>query len=206
VQIIGSYEHTPRPAIESAAAPWVTTGFFALEPARVQSALMMLPWVHSVDIRRVWPATVRIILTEKQPIARWGSSYLVTGTAELFASTPYRYPKQLPLILAPNGTEKNVVALFLPMQKALAERGLRLSEAILTPRGAWSLTLDNQVVLVLGRQEPLERLHRFTDAFHRVLGRRLKDAERIDLRYANGIAVKWRAPSQTTQVPEQSLG
>jgi cell division protein FtsQ len=57
-------------------------------------------------------------------------------------------------------------------------------------RGAWRVVLDNDVTLVLGREQVDKRLDRYIAA-----QAALSDLDRpirlIDMRYTNGLAVRW---------------
>ncbi len=56
---------------------WMPT----LKSSQVSSEISALPMIESVKILRIWPNTVRIIVTELTPKARWvqgGKSYLVS--------------------------------------------------------------------------------------------------------------------------------
>ena len=58
-------------------------------------------------------------------------------------------------------------------------------------RGAWTATLNGGAVLVLGRQEPLEKLRRFMWVYKQQLAADFERLKRVDTRYINGLAVSW---------------
>jgi cell division protein FtsQ len=82
---------------------------------------------------------------------------------------------------------------YLAAAPRLTEAGMRLTRLTLDARGAWELTLDNGVTLRLGREHIDERFERFMRAAARIVAARAVEIAYVDLRYANGFAVGWRA-------------
>ena len=68
-------------------------------------------------------------------------------------------------------------------------------------RGAWTLVLENNIKVVVGRSSVNERLERFLDLYTRVLAARAEQIELVDIRYANGVSVKWKP-----QADEENAG
>ena len=54
------------------------------------------------------------------------------------------------------------------------------------------LTLDNQMQVVVDRENYVGKLRRFTRLYRGVLSSDSRGVARVDLRYADGIAVTWR--------------
>ena len=68
-----------------------------------------------------------------------------------------------------------------------ARYGLLLDE-----RGGWRIQLADDAVLVLGHRRPLAALESFAGASAAILASRDGRIERVDLRYSNGFAIRWR--------------
>jgi cell division protein FtsQ len=62
----------------------------------------------------------------------------------------------------------------------------------LEARGAWTLELDNDIKVVVGRENINERLQRFLELYRLRLADKSAEIEQIDIRYTHGVAVKWR--------------
>ena len=60
------------------------------------------------------------------------------------------------------------------------------------------MTTGQGVELLLGRDQIIEKMRRFTAIYQQELVQESDKIARIDLRYANGLAVAWREPSPTT--------
>ena len=63
-------------------------------------------------------------------------------------------------------------------------------------RGQLEAVLSGDLQLVLGGEAFLERMQRFVAIYRRELAPRAAQIERVDLRYATGLAVAFADPSQ----------
>ncbi|MDP1635554.1 MAG: cell division protein FtsQ/DivIB, partial [Gallionellaceae bacterium] len=59
----------------------------------------------------------------------------------------------------------------------------------LSPRYAWQVTLDDGMVIELGRDEMQQRLARFVAVYPYSLAAMARPVRHVDLRYRNGFAV-----------------
>jgi cell division protein FtsQ len=71
----------------------------------------------------------------------------------------------------------------------------------LSPRGGWTLTLASGAEIAIGREHPRERLKRFLDAWPKLAAGRANSPAYIDLRYANGFAVRWAGAAPAAPTP-----
>ncbi|MCK4494035.1 MAG: cell division protein FtsQ/DivIB [Methylococcales bacterium] len=78
------------------------------------------------------------------------------------------------------------------LQKILSPYSLALKAFEVDKRRAWTLKLDNGMVLKLGQKKPLEKLNRFLVSLPILKKKRNRAIARVDLRYANGYAVTWK--------------
>lgn len=167
-------------------------GLVAVDLEEVGAAVRRLPWVDTAAVRRSWPRGIAVFVIEQVPVARWGETGLLNTRGEMFVNDARHVPPELPELIGPPGTERDVTERYLAVQGRLVEAGMRLSSARLDPRGAWEFKLDNGVTLRLGRRQVDERFDRFMNAASRLVAVRAADIDYIDLRYTNGFAVGWR--------------
>jgi cell division protein FtsQ len=161
--------------------------FFTVDLATLRAAFARLPWVRNVSMRRTWPDRLDVTLEEHVPLARWGDSALVNAQGEVFSAA---YDGKLPLFVGPADAAKEIAIQHDYFRRALAAIDKVPEQIQLTPRRAWQIRLDDGTTLELGREHVEARLGRFVAAYrHTVepLGRKI---EVVDLRYANGFAVR----------------
>lgn len=200
VRVAGPFEHVTRVEIEEAIGEELSRGFFRVDVDAVRAAAMALPWVRDASVRRVWPGNVHITVVEREAIARWNDDALLESDGTLFAPRQLASTGSLPLLRGPAGTQLEVLAFYRRLSRAFeALAALPVRQVTLAPRGSWRAVLDGGIELVVGEAPSERRLERIARAFPRIFGDRLGDVERVDMRYASGIAVRWRAPDEQRQ-------
>lgn len=192
VQISGSYGHVNRAQLQQTILPYLQKGFISIDTAGLLDNLQQLPWVNTVTIKRVWPDKLKIVLQEQQPAARFGSTDLINKQGDRFTVDAATIPAGLPLLLGEQGQEKLMLNNYDQMMAILAPLGLRIVTLSLNARESWSLQLSNGIVLLIGRTDPITRLQRFVKVYPQIVGNKIKQIYSIDLRYTNGVAVRYQ--------------
>jgi len=193
----GEFRYLDKAELHAALGGPASGGFFNVDVRAVKQAAELLPWVDRASVRRVWPDTLRVTVVEQVPMARWrradGSMALVNVRGELFATAGPEALAQLPLFHAPDGAAETVAARYQRLSVPLAALGLSVRELSFNQRRAWRLRLSNGVQLLLGRGGDESVLDRFVSAWPLALAMHAEAIERVDLRYTNGFAVRWKA-------------
>ncbi len=170
-------------------------GLVTVDLAQISRGLNALPWVANAAVERSWPRGLRIEITEQTAVARWNNSGLLNADGALFVSDSRFMPPELPWLTGPVGSEAEVTHRYLGSQGKLIEAGMRLAALELDARGAWSMTLDNGVVVRFGRERTDEGFERFMQAAARLVSQRATDIGYVDMRYSNGFAIGWKGGS-----------
>ena len=189
VEVLTPPRHAPREAIERVLRREVDGNFFGARIGELRAALEQVPWVRRVEVRRVWPDRLEVTLEEHVALARWAAGGAVNTYGERFAG---QAADDLPLFVGPEGSEGELAARYPRFVGLLEPLGASLERIVLTPRYAWQLRLGNGLHLMLGRDADLaeKRLARFVELYDATLGRLPGPHEYVDLRYANGFAVR----------------
>lgn len=160
----------------------------------IQKAISALAWVSHVAVRKQWPDTIKVSITEYQPGAIWNTNQLLDVSGNVFNGDPEDV-KDLVLISlhGPKGTEGIVLDALQEMRAILSTIGLEIAELSLNERRSWRIMTDNGIRIELGRESRKERLHRFVNLFHEI-NTTNQDIDYVDLRYDTGAAVGWKEP------------
>lgn len=192
VRIEGDFVHLDRHELELVVADQVRGGFFTVDVEAVRTAIRALPWVDEAAVRRVWPDTLRIWVAEQVPLARWGREGVVNVRGEAFLPSADEMPAGLPLLVGPEGTEREMAERYLALQRKLAPLELQLVELRQDARGAWRTELKNGTVLELGSRDVEARFNRFLRLYPRLKAVGRGEPVQVDLRYTNGLVVHWK--------------
>ncbi|MCW9012697.1 MAG: cell division protein FtsQ/DivIB [Gammaproteobacteria bacterium] len=196
VQIEGEFNYLSQTDLQQRALPHVRGGFFSVDLLQVRKALIKLPWVEDVSIRRHWPNALRIRVIEKQPVAYWGENELLSSRAQLFKPGKVNKTMGLPKILGPEGQHKQMLKELGQMQAWLMDTGLIIQQVKQDARRSWTLYMSSGLELRLGREKTHERLHRFVDVFTQTLRQKKDQIRHLDMRYTNGFAIAWQHNGQ----------
>lgn len=187
VRVDGVLAHVTGEQLEVIVKRELKGNFFTLKLAATQASFEKLPWVRQVQVRRQWPDRLDITLEEHQPLARWGAAALVNSYGEVFQAA---YDGELPLFVGPDGAAKEVAIQYDYFRRNLAMIGKIPLRVQVSPRRAWQIQLEDGLTLELGREQIEARLTRFVAAYERTLGKLGRRIDYVDLRYANGFAVR----------------
>ncbi len=185
-QMVGSEE------IANAVAPLVAQGFFGTDVGVVKEQLVALPWVRSVEVRRVWPDALHITVIEQQAVAAWANEGLLNPAGELFSPAGTGRHAGLPRLEGPARTSQQVMSQYQRLSARLEPLGLRIDRLSMDARRSWKLVLSNGMTLVIGRRDTEEQIERFARFWPGVMAARAAEIAEIDLRYPTGFAVKWQ--------------
>ena len=187
IQLTGDVAHVTHEQVEAVVTRELRGNFFTVDLAQASAAFEKLPWVRKVSVRRQWPDRLLIVVEEHRPLARWGSTALVSAQGEVFEAA---INTTLPVLQGPEGTAPEVLSHFQAFEQALEPVGRHIAQITLSARRAWVVKLDDGMVLELGRENLETRLAGFVAAYGRTIARLPQPSTYIDLRYTNGFAVR----------------
>lgn len=189
--------HLNQQDVQTALFPLVKRNFFAVNVVYIRNQLLQLPWVSEAFVRRSWPDKIDITIVEKTAIAKWNDQNLLSNGGELFSPDEKSYPNNLPRFLGPDGKQVVMLQNYVEMNRILYPLHVKISYLELTPYLTWKLTLDNGIALRMGHKDILTRLNHFVKVYAKIVGERTADVDYVDLRYSNGLAVRWKTPIKT---------
>ncbi|MDR2678695.1 MAG: FtsQ-type POTRA domain-containing protein [Zoogloeaceae bacterium] len=196
VRLSAPLQHVAWQDLEEAVQAQGQGNFFLVSLDRLRVALEAMPWVRRAAVRRVWPDQLVVTLEEHQPVARWGQSDTewVNSFGEVFAApltvgaTPV-----LPRFSGSADTSAILLRQYAAATRAFAPLGVKPMGLRLSARRALEITLDNGLLLRLGREQekaPLAaRLARFVAVWPEEVAGRTPPPQVADLRYPNGFTL-----------------
>jgi cell division protein FtsQ len=206
VRVRGEFVHVDEQRIRSAISRDLLGGFFSTDVKKIKENILTIPWVKRVTVRRVWPDTLQLSVIEHIAAARWHDGALVNSEGELFRPAADSVPEGLAGLRGPSGSESLMLDRYVSMSGLLAAVKLKISSLVQDERRAWRMQLDNGIELALGREDTLGRLQRFAHIYGKQLSARADAIERVDLRYPNGFAVRWKENTNNSNTASKVRG
>jgi cell division protein FtsQ len=193
VRVVDAQSFVDHPSLREIISPYLNQGMIRLKSNHLEKSLLTLPWIQSVNIQRQWPDKLIIAITEQKPAAHWDKTELVNTQGKIFA--PSSVPttlNSLPWLYGPDTEAPDIWSSYQTMSSLIAPLGLKIVAINLSPSDAWEIELNNGMPIVLGKDEVLTRLKRFVEIYPKIFDNNANAVEYIDLRYNNGLAVKWK--------------
>lgn len=193
VQIIDSQAFIDHASLRENISPFVSQGMVRLETRKLEKILLALPWIQQVNIQRQWPDKLIIAITEQKPGAHWDKLALVNMQGKIFA--PATIPVELnnlPWLYGENNNAEDIWQEYQTMSSVIAPLGLKITTLNLSASEAWQMELNNGIPIILGKNDAIQRLKRFVEIYPKIFDNNANAVEYIDLRYNNGLAVKWK--------------
>lgn len=191
VSFEGEFKHVEQQQLANALVPLVSGNFYLLDLDAIKLRAESVPWVQRVSVRRRWPDGIHVRFTEQVLVARWGATAWVNTAGERVDLKGRPGIDGLPQFDGPDGTHAELLAHYTRLTGILSGAGLRIARLQLTARRTWQLVLDNNITLVLDREEPEEKVARFARLYPGALAPYSARIKQVDLRYTNGFAVQW---------------
>ena len=201
IHIYGNSVRVDAQTVERTAWLALIGNYFTADLEEIENALVHLPGVYQAAVRRHWPDTLEISITEAGAIALW---YATDGSAlesrDYVNLPPDSNITLQPVLRSPTADRHTVIDAFLDLVSSLALLDLEVKNLSIDEAGDWvvvlqsaSLQIPVELEIVVGRGNPVRKVDQFVAVFDSVLQDRLPDIERVDMRYDSGFAVQWRA-------------
>ncbi len=194
----GEFENVTEEMILSAIKNDVIGGYLKVNVHKLQTKIEKLAWVKIAAVKRVWPDSIVVTITEQKAQAIWKNSGLLNEFGEKFK--PKKISKyELPILSGPENLNVKVMNEYKFFESQLNKIDLSINEFNLDDRRAINMNLSNNIKISLGRSEYQKRLMRFITAYDLSLKKYADKIEYVDMRYTNGFSIKWKENTQAAQ-------
>lgn len=164
----------------------------------LQTSVQSIPWVSHASIRKQWPDTIKVFLTEHQVQAIWNGNALLDDDGIVFDGDIGLVKEEHVKLYGPDGSAPEVLKVWRQYNSQFQAIGRNISSLLLNERRAWQIILDNGIRLELGKESLDERIARFF-LLYKQLGNEVDQVSYIDLRYDTGAAVGWISEQELAQ-------
>lgn len=201
VKVMGTYEYVKPEDIQTALMPFLKNkGICAFSEWQAEKALEAMPGVADASIWRIYPDKIRVVLREKSAIARLSNGQLLAADGSFFDVTNPAGAANLPILQGETRYVKPMLAMLESLIPVFAYDHLSVTGLGLAENGDWSVQLNDQTWVMMGKQDLQNRAVDFLTIYPLLM--KTAPANQIpayiDLRYVHGLTVSWRpapAPS-----------
>jgi cell division protein FtsQ len=165
--------------------------FLELNLMRLKTALEADPWVEQASLRRSWPDSLLVKISEQKPIARWGEQGFMNQRGEIIRVESTAELMELPRLDGEETDARRIMQQYQDLAQLLRSRGLEIQALSSDRKKSWRVTLKGNVEIAIGRDQVMEKMRRFITVYDQHLQALWTDVKAIDVRYTNGVAVQW---------------
>lgn len=194
VKVIGKYQYVQETDIQNTLMPFVNgKGLFAFSEWEAEAALEKLPGVASISIWRVPPAKIKVIIRERSAIARFNNGSLLSQNGVIFQTTNPAGANNLPLLNGDAQYAKEMLEMLESLEPVFATMNAPVTGLGLAQNGDWSVQINNQFWVMLGKNDLQNRVTDFINAYPILMQSNTNNATLtyVDLRYNHGFSAIW---------------
>lgn len=205
VTVQGAYQYVETSDIQSTLEPFIVgKGLYAFNERSAERALEKLPGVKKATIWRFPPARIQVEIREFAALARLENGNLVANDGSIFQTSNTPSSANLPVLKGNPRYTKQMIEMLQSLEPIFQTIDTKVTGLGLADNGDWSVQLDNQTWIMLGKNDLQNRVINFLNAYPTLLQTAAAGASLnyVDLRYMNGFTVIWN----TVTPPSPSIG
>ena len=195
LKIRGKFKYMDPDEVQDVVLERSIGNFFSVDLDDIKRRIESLPWVQHAVVRREWPDSMLVTISEHRPVMRWQNEQWVNAAGEVIDVPNVAVDIKRPIVLSGNQDDAQLLLhkAFL-WKKSLSRDGLELQSLNLSGSHAWTLGIyhglsDSKFELLLGRENANHRLERFRSLFDERFSNANQRLQRVDARYPDGLAV-----------------
>jgi len=195
ITLEGNYRYLNKQDLVALVQTQKTNGMLSIDLQLLQVDAKSLDWVDQVEIRKVWPDTLVFLVQEHQPVVRFNESLLTQKGTLIKTKKLQAGLNELPHVntshdlTITNEDYRRVWREFKQIRRKLELLELNIERLEIDQSRNWRLSANSGMRVNLGRKERLSRVDKLVFAYSVIADK--SAIESIDLRYHNGLAVKW---------------
>ena len=182
VVVNGDFYHLKEKEVINLIDQKVKDGFLSLNLSGLNKYLENEPWIRNVTIRRSWPSTIIVDITEEKPIARWGEKQVLNNVGDYLEITDKQSIKNLPTFTSEFGKSKEMIKSYQLISEIFGPTGLQVQEIRRDVVGSWLITTSSGIQINLGRDQLVQKLRRFQVVWSAQLTSQVEKIKTIDMR------------------------
>ncbi len=206
----GGLRHVTAASLRAALAGRLRGNYFTMPIDDVRRQFESVPWVAQASVRRVWPNRLQVTLREHRALGAWADGRLLSDAGTLFVANvaEAEIDGPLPELEGPDDAAPAIATRYRDFAAQLAPLTLTVDAVEVSDRRSWAVVASGageSTRVELGRDDTPDAVtRRMADVVAAVPLMMVRTGgmpERIDARYANGIAATSARKPPTPRAP-----
>lgn len=192
IEVFGTFNHLNAQKLRDTLEKFLEYNYFDVKLENIKITAEQLAWVETAAIRKAWPDTIVVQIQERVAVANWGKSHLISHRHTIFHSHETPSIPGLPTFVGPKEHAERIMEHYRQVSRLLKPAALAIETVTLEDRMSWNIQLKGGMVIVVDDEDAIERIQRFVVVYQQMPEQQRHSIERVDLRYENGLAIKWK--------------
>ncbi len=189
IRLPNELQHTSSSQLKNIVKHYAHGNLFSFNALPLDNALIQLPWIDRVSIRKIWPHTLTISIKERQAVAHWQANQLLDQNGNLFTPGESFSAENIPSLSGPVGKQLVLWQHCQYFNQTLAPLHLWIKAINLTERKSWRIQLNNGLRVFLGVKNWQKNLTDFVRYYPHIIEKKSNNNSYIDMRYPNGFVI-----------------
>jgi cell division protein FtsQ len=191
ITVKGEFSHVSQNQMANAARGMIGGSFIGENISRIKASLESMPWVDGVDLSRRWPDQLEVTVREQIPSARWGENGFVNVRGEIIFVEKDSGLIDFSTLVGEKQDAELIMQQYSVLANTFQPHNLSIRVLEKNRRGVWKLELSNGWGVIVGRGDMYKKIQRLTSLLESDTLDANMPIVSIDLRYTNGLAVRW---------------
>lgn len=191
VTVEGEFRYVSKERTMELISAELNGDFLQLDLMHLKTVLERDPWVEYAAVGRRWPDILLVKIVEQRPIARWGEIGFMNQRGEIIHVEKLEGLQEFPWLHGSEADAGKILQQYQDLSQLVRARGLEVIALSCDQKKSWRLTLKNDIEVVIGRDQVMEKMRRFITVYDQHLQGLWSDVKAVDVRYTNGVAVEW---------------
>lgn len=173
--------------------------FFSADLDAIRDEVTKLSWVERADVSRDWYRGVVVSVVPRKAIANFGSKQMVDANGQVFVPVDTSTLMNAHLTTL-HGHETMAFDIMTQMNRIntwFEPLGIQIKELNLTPRQTWVIRFNNDLRVVVDRENTDQKLYNLPKILFGHYKDKLSQIQSVDLRYKNGFVIAWKSRTPT---------
>jgi cell division protein FtsQ len=178
------------------------SSLIGFDTGEARARLAEMPWVASVEVTKLYPNALSVVMQERKPFAIWQHDEelsLIEEDGRMIVPFAHQEFAHLPLVTGAGADRE--ARYLVPAVAAIPELKSRVKAQMLIAGRRWDIRLDNGVTIQLPQGDPARALKELA-AIDSATGLLSKDIELVDLRIPGRVAVRLTASGMAVREAE----
>lgn len=187
VEVKGVLRYESAQDIQKLMDEYLLKGYVQADLKELQQALIDRPWIKNALLKRKLSNVLQVELEEQTVAAVWNDEYLVNEQGQLFK--PEVIPPISGLVRFESKKHEEVLTVYQKLKESFQNESWVISSLVIKSDSYVMAELDQQTLVVFQLDDLPTQIKHLQTVVAQGLQGDIYKAQRIDLRYSNGVAV-----------------